>query len=493
MFMRVPLWIVWLLERVYNVRKKGKSNCECPSRLGGVHTGKIAMFLVYLFTVTIAVCPETFAEETRVILRMDDSGFGRHTPNIDEEFLSDAEITRRVIDIVVKYDAHVTIGVIPNVVSGSPGYRPKNPEYAPLSSCLEEIEVLVEGMATGHVEIALHGHTHEVLTIHDGHGSEFGGLPFDEQLRRLSLGKEEIEQSLGITVDIFIPPFNNHDNATLSALQALGFKAISSGAKEGDAVEDLFLVPYTTSLKSLMKTSRGDFRFEVPVLINALFHVYDFSESGSHQAYLSLTDFDAFLAEMSRNQSVRFTTIANECPRNGESFRSKDSRLYAQYIDRVGRIRHILALLGTIGERIRAGIPSAELVYPIPLMRRLTNRMIWVEAIVLSVLFAVTGILVYQVLRRTCRFPWSRRVEVAVVICSSLCCVLLLLEGMFGIFGTRGFGSRLLLATCFSSAICLVTASHLSLKAINSREKKGKPGRFGVGSIFHVSREGRTR
>jgi predicted deacetylase len=81
--------------------------------------------------------------------------------------------------------------------------------------------------------IAQHGYTHQ-YTQQDGgllgigSKSEFAGLPYDEQLLKLRLGKEILERE-GAWEPYFMAPSHAFDHATLRALGALGFEAITDG------------------------------------------------------------------------------------------------------------------------------------------------------------------------------------------------------------------------------------------------------------------------
>ena len=415
------------------------------------------------------LCPDAGASEIRVILRMDDSGFARHTPPAQGDGLPESEVTRRVIEIVAKYNARITIGVIPNVVSGSPGYQSEDPEYALLSSCPEEVAVLKHGVEAGCVEIALHGYTHEVLTENNGHASEFGGRPYEEQYGRLAMGKKELEQALGFTVDTFIPPFNNHDNETLHALEELGFNAISSVAEEDDVAGDLHFVPYTTSLKYLRTAAMDAFSTDGPILINAFFHVYDFSESGSKTAYLSLAEFDEFLQKLTSDKNVRLTTISEEVQRNGENLRSADSRLYALYVRRVRSVMNIQKLLGPFGARLEAFTPPMEAVQASSRMRHLSNLLFWYQALAAFIVVALVGAFAYAALRLLLVCRSLRMVSPILLAASCVLLSFLLLEGMFGLVGAAGFGSRLVFATSTSAGLFLASL-------LNERRRRGIKG-----------------
>jgi peptidoglycan/xylan/chitin deacetylase (PgdA/CDA1 family) len=401
------------------------------------------------------------AAEIEIVLRMDDSGFGRHAPTVEVGLLTDAEITRRVMEITAKYGAKLSIAVIPNVVSGTPGYHPSEPEYRLLSSCQEELGVLRDAAKSNRVEICLHGWTHEQLTLYQRHPSEFGGRPLEDQVARLARGREELERCLGIPIEVFVPPFNNHDHTTLLALRELGFKAISSDAGEFDDIEGLRYVPYTTGLKGLRSVLTEAGRSTRATFIGVLFHGQEFKESGCFsRALLSLDDFDDLLHEVSANPNVRFTTIAAAAGSGKREFNAEGSRLYAAYRDRAGRVADMVRLLGPLGAALRSRIPSGKIVFPDDFMRRAAVLMLILEVITALVLFVAIVFAGYILMASVGRYTWVRHLSKVVFVVSVCCMVFFLLEGTFGILGYLGFGSRLVMAMSCDAAVLLVTTDH---------------------------------
>lgn len=405
------------------------------------------------FAAVATLCAGAYAE-TRIILRMDDEGFGRHRDMESEHGLSDAAITQRVLQIIAKHDANLTIGVIPNVVCGSPDYRSEHPVYRLLSSAPEEVAVLRQGIAEGYAEVALHGWTHEALPDGNGHSSEFAGLPFEEQFRRLAEGKEELERCLGVPIDIFVPPFNNHDRETLNALRALNFACISSTPKMSDTVDGLFYVPYTTSLKALMGAELEALSSETPVVINAVFHAQDFRESGTDGSWMTFADLDGFLGRLSLHPGIEFTTIRNETQREGDAFTNRDSRLYALYKSDAYFVKYILDLVG-LGGTLHQVLPSTEVLYPTANLGRVVILILCIEAFIDVVLFAAAAICAYGTLKFVSRNYWLRLLPSLVVGGAVSFLSLLFIEGIFGVLGTAGFGSRLILAASTTGGVLL--------------------------------------
>lgn len=423
------------------------------------HKGSLAVpvpgaFLLLAFALLIG-SPEALASRITVSLRMDDSGFGRHASALRGGILTDAEITRQVIEIIAKNGARLTVGVTPNVVSGSPGYNPPEPKYLLLSSCSEELAVLRNAAKYEYVEIALHGWTHQEVTRYDGRPSEFGGLPLEEQSSRLDRGREELQRCLDIPIEIFVPPFNNHDHTTLLALRELGFKTVSSEARTDDTVEGLCYVPCTTSLRELRSAVAEALHSGQQTFIMAVFHGYDFTESGWNGAWLSLGYFDDLVREVSETRDVEFVTVAAAVANRNDEFNGQHSRRYAACRDRVERVGDILAPIGPGRSILRTALTTGMVFYPEPQLRRLTRQMLFVEMAVnalLGVAVACSCLLGLKVLQH---FRWASQILALFLAGGFISLAFLLTEGLVGIVGRQaGFGSRLVvMITCTGAGL----------------------------------------
>lgn len=130
----------------------------------------------------------------------------------------ETETMRAVDRVFIEEDVPVTLGVIPNAAG-----------ELPLSSDEATCEYLgsLQSEYPEQFEMALHGYTHQPETDFYG-GSEFGGLPYDEQTDRLAAG----DRILGECVEpskTFVPPMNTYDNGTVRAVVESDYTTISGG------------------------------------------------------------------------------------------------------------------------------------------------------------------------------------------------------------------------------------------------------------------------
>ncbi|MEO6959748.1 MAG: DUF2334 domain-containing protein [Burkholderiaceae bacterium] len=97
----------------------------------------------------------------------------------------------------------------------------------------EDFWSVVKGWRAKGWTIAQHGYTHEYVTTDPGilkinRGSEFSGLPYEEQYRKLKAGKEILGAN-DVWQPVFMAPAHSFDRFTISALTDLGFKSLTDG------------------------------------------------------------------------------------------------------------------------------------------------------------------------------------------------------------------------------------------------------------------------
>jgi len=141
----------------------------------------------------------------------------------------------------------LTFGVIPFASAGG-WSRPGAQDMVPLTA--EKIETMKEAIRAGVLEISLHGFSHQnVAAGPDREGTEFRGLDYESQAKKIAAGKAFLEKKLETCVSIWSPTWNSYDGTTLRALRDLGFVslfAMEHGA--ADPGSTLKYVPVTCDL-----------------------------------------------------------------------------------------------------------------------------------------------------------------------------------------------------------------------------------------------------
>ena len=203
------------------------------------------------------------AEKVTMVFRYDD-----YHASFGEETAAQDAIERRFLATFAEQGVPLTLGVVPN-------YH----ERRPLDDDPAKLDALREAVAAGRAEAALHGLTHTSPTPEGQRDSEFAGQPPDAQRERLRSGKAQLEEWVGEgAVATFIPPWNTFDDATLAALDALGFVALSAALSERP-VDPLVAVPHTCGLRGLRPTLRWLESCEGHAFVACMFHHFSFTDS----------------------------------------------------------------------------------------------------------------------------------------------------------------------------------------------------------------------
>jgi peptidoglycan/xylan/chitin deacetylase (PgdA/CDA1 family) len=210
---------------------------------------------------------------------------------------SSTTFEEQLIGIFDRYDWTCTFGVIPLVASGEWFDFSSEQETIPLTA--EKSELIRSAVEQGAVEVALHGLTHQSAGQYNGvHHGEFAGVASALQREKLEIGREELATRLGIVPDLFLPPWNSYDEATLRALTDTGFTGLSSGGRFGGVLSNgrLEYLPATCTaihLKEVVEAARNT-SDPAPIIVVVL-HEYEFTEVDPERGVLSFDDFERLL------------------------------------------------------------------------------------------------------------------------------------------------------------------------------------------------------
>lgn len=183
----------------------------------------------------------------KIAIRLDDI-----TPDMDWEKF---EKFRSLMD---RYYVKPLIGVVPQ------SFDPKLHRGLPR----EDFWDVVENLRQDGWTIAMHGCHHLYTTTKGGllplnRQSEFAGLPYQEQKRLLSEGKQILENH-GIVTDLFMAPAHSYDRNTLRALLELGFTRMTDGfGRQPYIYRGMTFYPISFSRKRALKQKDGTTTFVV--------------------------------------------------------------------------------------------------------------------------------------------------------------------------------------------------------------------------------------
>jgi len=134
---------------------------------------------------------------------------------------------KKFLELMDKYDTKCLLAITPN---------PKSKELIgenPIGK--DEFKELIKILKKKGHSFALHGYTHENIGKKTRfldvrlRTSEFAGLSYEEQYKRIKLGKEILEKEYEIETDIFVAPHNTIDKTTLKVLEDLNFRVFVGG------------------------------------------------------------------------------------------------------------------------------------------------------------------------------------------------------------------------------------------------------------------------
>ena len=213
-----------------------------------------------------------------------------------------SEISNIGVDLAV-FEAMVSRGFKP-LVGVIPAIADVNWELGnsiPLKRLSQERINLLKPFVSAGLEIALHGYTHQAVTRLTGL-FEFGdAVSFDKQVERLRDGKHFLEDSFGVAVNWFIPPWNAYGETTLRAIKACGFQGISADASFGPISDGLCFASASClprEIPQVLACAKKNDQADIVVVL----HDFDFKESRASERGISISDFGKMLDQVKDNQ-----------------------------------------------------------------------------------------------------------------------------------------------------------------------------------------------
>lgn len=287
------------------------------------------LFICMSFLSILTACSRSPSSESRkiyIVFRMD-----------DYSALSNKNLELNIIEQFEKRGISFTLGVIPYICQGNQK-DPSPQALIPLPP--EKGDVLKKKIESGTIHVALHGFSHQTNTPLDP--TEFSGIGYSEQVKRLEKGKELIEKQTGVRVESFVPPWNRYDQNTLLALEDAGFEILSAGWKGNvsDACGIRFL-PATCDFSQISTAiEKAMLSSDAQPLITVLFHEYDFKETGDPRGSISIEDLGQLLDGLSSQDNLKLMSIGQANKEIGDLSAKRFSAFtHLQFWDRLLPVR----------------------------------------------------------------------------------------------------------------------------------------------------------
>jgi len=229
----------------------------------------------------------------------------------DYSRISNTDLEVKLIKAFQGYNIPCTFGVIPYVSDNCEVPDPDPQKVYRLPLC--KASILNDAIKAGILEVALHGYSHRTIRIkaEDADYTEFSGLDYNSQIKKIAKGRSLLEKMLGVRITTFIPPWNAYDTNTIRVLEELGFRIISAD-NTGVITESsqLKFLPFTCdvlNLKGAVESARKI--SDVQPVIVVFFHAYDFLEIGMEKVELTYQDFVQLLTWVRSQKDVHVRTI----------------------------------------------------------------------------------------------------------------------------------------------------------------------------------------
>jgi peptidoglycan/xylan/chitin deacetylase (PgdA/CDA1 family) len=191
----------------------------------------------------------------------------------DDHYLLSNSFNDSLLLIFKQHKIPFSLGIVTYNIDGTIANKMSTKELNDFKSRIKRNEI----------EITLHGYSHVDNELNGGslfikrYASEFAGLDYNKQLKKIYTAKKFLDSLLDIQVHIFVPPWDSYDKNTLKALEALKFDIISSDINGVTNGERINYIPFTLDEFSQLSKQIENHKNE-NVTIVILFHPYSFKE-----------------------------------------------------------------------------------------------------------------------------------------------------------------------------------------------------------------------
>lgn len=246
--------------------------------------------------------------------------------NDDPCALSNTEHEKKVFELFAKYQVPHVTAVIPHTVFDPHDEKPSTTH--PLHENPELVELIKKYKRKGLLEIAQHGYSHQTnphrpsaqrnlnstepfagrggdwlpyAPQHPRGYSEFDGLSEEEQIIKIRLGKEYLEELFKTSLKTFVFPWNTYDETSLKILENFGFKTLlaEEDVHQTFDTELLILGCYFWDVSEYLKILEEVHRLKSPVLLHLTFHSWMLSEE-------NFEALEVFLQKATQQDGVEF-------------------------------------------------------------------------------------------------------------------------------------------------------------------------------------------
>ncbi|RUM74645.1 MAG: hypothetical protein DSZ12_05160 [Sulfurovum sp.] len=218
-------------------------------------------------------------------------------------------IESKILHIFKDHNLSLTFAVIPYRCAGDP-IDVKPQKVVPLTQ--KKANLFQPFVQKGTLEIALHGYSHQ--TRSNEKWTEFAGMPYAEQLDKLTKGKKLLETLFTQRITSFVPPYNAYDINTTKVLKSLQFLTISAD-EEGIKPKNFGLkfISNTVTLDKVQQAIDDAMSEEEKrSFIVVMFHEYNFMNikmPGVDKPEMSFEGLDELLTNLQHQKNIHILSL----------------------------------------------------------------------------------------------------------------------------------------------------------------------------------------
>lgn len=207
--------------------------------------------------------------------------------------ISNSHVEEALIDVLLRHQLPCTFAAIPFVCDPR-DLAPGNAlQLKPLPH--SKVQLLKPLFKAGLAEIALHGYSHLAVAPLCKWQELTDMVPQTAQRALIQYGRSYLEDTFGVPLRLYVPPWNRLAASTASILQEEGLMLSSTiHANEQPAVLKLDQMPCDVGIRATSAALQVARQLgKAGSVVGTLIHEYDFEESGQGVANLRMRDFES--------------------------------------------------------------------------------------------------------------------------------------------------------------------------------------------------------
>lgn len=232
----------------------------------------------------------------------------------DPSEISDHDLEIKILNLFIKYNAKICLAIIP--------FKKRINDETIWTITDSKIKHIIESVEIGVVEVAQHGCSHVDEGMNCiGSPSEFSGVPYDYQARKIMEGRELLSSIFNTPIIGFVPPFNTYDANTVKILAENNYEYISAAWDTpvfDKKRHDIVILPRTCTLRHINIALKEAEKYKsLSPIINVVLHHDEFDEHvhakspHNQPTFTNLTEIEKLLKMINNNPEMEICSISS--------------------------------------------------------------------------------------------------------------------------------------------------------------------------------------